>query len=152
MRGTFNHVDLTVADPSRSLPFYEAILGYMGYRRIATHERGHDFERDSAEGPRNSVGIMRAEGEGRSKRHDRYSPGLHHVAWTAESRSDVDGLHRLLIDIGAQVLDPPADYPEYGEGYYAVFFADPDGIKLEYVHWPQDRRGEGTPPAKSSSE
>jgi hypothetical protein len=32
------------------------------------------------------------------------------------------------------VLDPPADYPAYGEGYDAVFFTDPDGIKLEFVY------------------
>ena len=35
-----------------------------------------------------------------------------------------------------QVLDAPADYPKYGPGYYAVFFADPDGLKLEYVFKP----------------
>jgi hypothetical protein len=34
---------------------------------------------------------------------------------------------KLLIEIGATVLDPPADYPTYGDGYYAVFFADPMG-------------------------
>jgi hypothetical protein len=43
---------------------------------------------------------------------------------------------KLLIEIGATVLDPPADYPTYGDGYYAVFFADPDGIKLEFVQLP----------------
>jgi glyoxylase I family protein len=32
------------------------------------------------------------------------------------------------------VLDAPREYPEYVPGYYAVFFADPDGIKLELVH------------------
>ena len=58
------------------------------------------------------------------------------MAWTAESRADVDALHQLLLAIGAQVLDAPADYPEYAAGYYAVFFADPDGLKLEYVHLP----------------
>jgi catechol 2,3-dioxygenase-like lactoylglutathione lyase family enzyme len=39
--------------------------------------------------------------------------------------------------MGARILDAPADYPQYGAGYYAVFFADPDGLKLEFVHWPQ---------------
>lgn len=34
------------------------------------------------------------------------------------------------------ILDAPAEYPRYGAGYYAVFFADPDGLKLEYVHKP----------------
>ena len=41
--------------------------------------------------------------------------------------------------VAATVLDPPADYggqPGYSPGYYAVFFADPDGIKLEFVHLP----------------
>ena len=37
---------------------------------------------------------------------------------------------------GATILDPPAEYADYGEGYYAVFFADPDGLKLEYVFTP----------------
>jgi glyoxylase I family protein len=80
-----------------------------------------------------SVGVMKAEGAGRGRAHDRYSPGLHHVAWRAASREDVDWLHALLVAIGATVLDPPADYPAYGHGYYAVFFADPDGLKLEFV-------------------
>lgn len=82
---------------------------------------------------------MRAEGAGAEARHDRYSPGLHHVAWTAQSRDDVDRLHALLLKRGANVLDPPADYPQYGAGYYAVFFADPDGSKLEYVFKPHVR-------------
>jgi glyoxylase I family protein len=68
--------------------------------------------------------------------HDRYSCGLHHLAWVAQSRDDVDRLHELLVVIGATVLDPPADYPQYREGYYALFFADPDGLKLEFVHTP----------------
>lgn len=52
------------------------------------------------------------------------------------SRGDVDRLHELLLAMGARILDAPADYPRYGTGYYAVFFADPDGLKLEFVHWP----------------
>jgi predicted enzyme related to lactoylglutathione lyase len=40
---------------------------------------------------------------------------------------DVDALYRKLKKFGAEILDPPADYPDYGSGYYAVFFADPDG-------------------------
>jgi len=37
------------------------------------------------------------------------------------------------------VLDPPGEY--YGENYYAVYFADPDGMKLEGMIWaPPDRK------------
>jgi len=48
----------------------------------------------------------------------------------------VDRVHDLLVRDGITVLDPPAEYPEYGPQYYAVFFADPDGMKLEVVHFP----------------
>jgi catechol 2,3-dioxygenase-like lactoylglutathione lyase family enzyme len=63
---------------------------------------------------------------------------LHHLAWAVESRAAVDRMHESLRGIGATVLDAPAEYPQYnrGRGYYAVFFADPDGLKLECVFTP----------------
>jgi catechol 2,3-dioxygenase-like lactoylglutathione lyase family enzyme len=137
MRGSVNHVDLTVLDPERSLLFYETVLGFMGYRRVSAHSRGYDFDLLRPDGVSCSIGVMKAQSRGRTRRHNRYSPGLHHLAWSADSREDVDALHGLLREIGATVLDAPAAYPEYGSGYYAVFFADPDGLKLEFVHWPR---------------
>lgn len=136
MRGAVHHIDLTVRDPQASRGFYDAVLGFMGYRLAAEHARGFDWDREAPGQGFCSIGVMRAEGTGAARPHDRYSPGLHHLAWTADSREDVDALHALLVEIGAVVLDPPADYPQYGEGYYAVFFADPDGLKLEFVFKP----------------
>ncbi|HEY9217639.1 MAG TPA: VOC family protein [Phenylobacterium sp.] len=135
MRGAIHHLDLTVKDPWASHDFYAQVLGFMGYRQAAQDTRGFDFELDGPHG-HCSIGVMKAEGPHRERPHDRYSPGLHHVAWTAQSRDDVDALHALLLRIGAEVLDAPADYPHYGAGYYAVFFADPDGLKLEFVYKP----------------
>jgi catechol 2,3-dioxygenase-like lactoylglutathione lyase family enzyme len=68
-------------------------------------------------------------------KHDLLSPGLHHLAWNADSRAQVDELYRLLLQMKATVLDPPTEY-DYQPGYYAVYFADPDGLKLELVHIP----------------
>ena len=85
-----------------------------------------------------AITIMRAKGPGAVRRHDRYSPGLHHLALRAKSRAAVDVLHAKLVTAGATILDAPAEYPEYGAGYYAVFFADPDGVKLEYVFTPPE--------------
>ena len=50
-------------------------------------------------------------------------------------------MYDVVRRIGAKVLDAPADYPQYnnGRGYYAVFFADPDGLKLECVYTPPAR-------------
>lgn len=134
MRGSIHHLDLTVRDPWASRDFYASVLGFLGYRLAAAHERGLDFDLARPEGFC-SIGIMKAQGDFRP--HDRYSPGLHHVAWSAESRADVDALHELLKEIGAKVMDPPAEYPRYGDPYYAVFFADPDGLKLEFVWSPR---------------
>lgn len=135
MRGAVHHIDLTVKDPDASRAFYASVLGFMGYVLKDDHARGFDMDLRTAEGFC-SIGVMRASGPGATRPHDRYSPGLHHVAWNAASRADVDALHDLLKQIGADILDPPAEYPQYGGGYYAVFFADPDGVKLEYVHKP----------------
>jgi glyoxylase I family protein len=132
MRGSIHHLDLTVSDMAASAPFYEAVLGFLGYRRVREKPDGIDWDLD-APGAHCSIGIKPARA---TRRHDRYTPGLHHLAWRAESRDDVDRLHRLLLDLPAEVLDAPAEYPRYGAGYYAVFFADPDGMKLEFVHVP----------------
>jgi hypothetical protein len=48
----------------------------------------------------------------------------------------VDRIHQCLLAEGITVLDPPTEYPQYGPDYYAVFFADPDGVKLELVYYP----------------
>jgi len=137
MRGTIDHLDLTVRDPWSSRAFYEAVFGFLGYRFKKEVERGLIWELlDEAERAVCSIAVMRASEEGRIHRHDRYAPGLHHLAWRARSRADVDALYALLRRLGATILDPPADYPQYEPGYYAVFFADPDGLKLEFVHVP----------------
>jgi len=131
MRGLMHHLDLTVQDLGRSAPFYEAVLTFLGYRRVRDDATGIDWDLELAQGLC-SIGIKPARTE---RAHDRYSSGLHHFAWNAESRADVDRLYAALLGIGATILDPPAEYPHYGAGYYAVFFADPDGLKFEFVHF-----------------
>jgi catechol 2,3-dioxygenase-like lactoylglutathione lyase family enzyme len=66
---------------------------------------------------------------------DRYRVGLHHLALAAPSRAIVDERHEWLVSAGAEIESTPREYG-YGPGYYAVFFYDPDGIKLEIVHVP----------------
>ena len=135
MRGLLNHIVLTVRDPTTSTPFYDAFLGFMGYKQEG------DFAWVLGTGPASvSLHLAVATGPGSGREHDRYSPGLHHMAWRAESRQDVDQMHEHVQSRGGLVLDAPADYPQYnkGRGYYAVFFADPDGLKLEFVFTPVD--------------
>lgn len=123
-------------DPKASFAFYDALLTFMGYRLVHEDVRGYDWDLTTRDGAFSSIGIKRAEGPGAARPHDRYSAGLHHVAWTARDRADVDALYAHLLSIGATILNPPALYPQYGATYYAVFFADYEGLKLEFVHWP----------------
>jgi glyoxylase I family protein len=136
MRGTIHHIDLTVKNAKASFAFYNSVLGFMGYALQEETEFGFDFDLRTLSAPFSSIGIRDARGPHAARTHDRYTIGLHHIAWTAESRADVDALHAHLQTIGAKILFAPAAYPEYGPTYYAVFFEDPDGMKLEYVHKP----------------
>lgn len=135
MRGLPHHIILTVGSLGASLPFYASILSFMGYR----NERGTQWT-IQANDAAVSFDFGQAKGPNAARQPDRFAPGLHHMAWHADSRDDVDRMHRHLLDLGATILDPPTEYPQYnrGRGYYAVFFADPDGLKLEYVYTPQN--------------
>jgi catechol 2,3-dioxygenase-like lactoylglutathione lyase family enzyme len=139
IRGFLSHVDLTVTDLTSSVDFYDRVLGRLGYRRMDGVGAGAPcWAIADASGGFFTIALKPARTESKAARHDRYAPGLHHLAFHADSRADVDRFHDFLREIGATVLDPPAEY-RYTQGYYAVFFADPDGIKLEVVYEPQLR-------------
>jgi len=136
VRGAVHHIDLNVTDLAASKALYGPVLDYLGYTRVKDEPGGGEWDLRGQEGRGASIGLRRCDPAEAGHRHHRYAPGLHHLAWRAESRADVDRLHDLLIERGIPVLDAPARYPEYSGDYYAVFFEDPDGIKLEYVFAP----------------
>lgn len=70
----------------------------------------------------------------RAHAFDSYGSGLNHLAFNVTSRSAVDDIHRLVVDMGAEVLDGPGDFPFAHRGYYAVYFLRPDRVKIEVVH------------------
>jgi catechol 2,3-dioxygenase-like lactoylglutathione lyase family enzyme len=141
IRGAPSHVDLTVTDLARSIEFYDQVLGSLGYRRIGDAGAGAPcWGTSDADGGFFTIALQAARPESARKPHDRYAPGLHHLAFHANSREDVGAFHKVLLSIGARVLDPPAEY-HYTPGYYAVFFSDPDGLKLEVVFDPKLRGG-----------
>ena len=127
-----HHVDLVVSSIERSLPFYRELLAPLGYHRISEVEGERGETIWYLGGPGVAVGLRQAQAEGA---HDRYRVGLHHVAFEAWSRSVVDERADWLIGQRAVIESGPEEYG-YMPGYYAVFFYDPDGIKLEIVHIP----------------
>lgn len=132
-RGLINHIDLTVSDVALSAAFYDKVLGRLGYARSNQYEGEVPCWELSGPGPALSIGLHCAKSEAP---HDRYSVGLHHLAFHLPGRAEVDDFHEFLRREQILALDAPAEY-DYTSGYYAVFFADPDGIKLELVHEPR---------------
>ena len=134
MRSTgVHHVDLVVSSIGRSLPFYSELLGPLGFHTVTEveGERGETIWYLAGAGT--AVGLREAQSE--SAAYDRYRVGLHHLAFEAPSRSDVDERAAWLRGQEVELESEPQEYT-YLPGYYAVFFFDPDGLKLEIVHVP----------------
>jgi catechol 2,3-dioxygenase-like lactoylglutathione lyase family enzyme len=133
VKGTLYHVQLNVADPDRSIPFYRDVFGTLEYR-VITAEPDVLGVSDGAI----DIWIIATASEHRTLPFHRKRTGINHLAFRVAARSDVDRfLAEFLRPRGVPVLyGGPREYPEYAAGYYAVFFEDPDRLKLEVAHVP----------------
>ena len=123
MRSTgVHHVDLVVSSIERSLPFYTALLGPLGYHSVTEVEGERGETIWYIGGPGTTVGLREAQSG--PDDYDRYSLGLHHLAFEASSRAEVDERAAWLRTQGAELESEPQEYT-YMPGYYAVFFYDP---------------------------
>jgi catechol 2,3-dioxygenase-like lactoylglutathione lyase family enzyme len=125
------HVDLVCRDLERSLAFYAAVFGPLGLEPpfLVEGERGEQIHylRFPSTGS-GSIGLRQAQED---QEFELYAPGLHHLALAVESRDDVDAAHAAAVAVGAEILHPPMLWPQYHPGYYATFFLDPDGFRIE---------------------
>ncbi len=130
-----DHLDLVVSRLELSLDFYRGLLGPLGYAREAVieGERGERVTYLNRIGGGGSVSLRQCQSDAHSAPYDRYAVGLHHIAFAVGSRAVVDERARWLAERGATIESGPREY-DYTPGYYAVFFYDPDAIKLEIVH------------------
>jgi len=134
--GSLNHLRLSVRDPEASERFYDALLSELGWVQIPRHDDGRAWERrDPSAGSQWLILTPVADRHRDAPPHDLVAPGFHHLALNAADRDQVHRIHDVLLELGADILDAPAEY-DYAPGYYAVFCRDPDGFKLEVVHLP----------------
>ena len=133
MKASVYHLQLNVTAAAVSLPFYRSLLAYLEYRVLVDQPDLLGMSNGTTDFWLVQTGADRAD----TALH-RKNPGLNHVAFRVTSRADVDRFHdELLRPAGIPVLyGGPQDYPEYRPGYYAVFFEDPDRLKLEVAHIP----------------
>jgi catechol 2,3-dioxygenase-like lactoylglutathione lyase family enzyme len=134
VRGTgVHHFDLVVSSLERSLPLYRELLEPLGYTRVGeiVGERGERVVYVAGQGVV-AFSLREAQSDGT---FDRYRIGIHHVAFEAASRDIVDERLAWARGRGLVIENDPKEY-DYRPGYYAGFFYDPDGIKLEILHIP----------------
>ena len=127
----WGHVDIVCADLERSLAFYAAVLGPLGLDKpvVQPGERGEPIHylRFPVSGS-GSFGLRQAVDP---QAFELYAPGLHHLAFAVETNDDVDAAHAAAAAAGAEVLHAPRLWPQYHPKYYATFFLDPDGFRIE---------------------
>lgn len=123
-----DHLVLSVSDFARSKEFYDKLLRFLGFKR--------KYDYDDMTGWSNGktlFWIAAADAQGRKRKYRKGDVGFHHYAFELSSRKDVDQLGAFLEENKMTVLDPPGEY--YDRNYYAVYFTDPDGMKLEGMIW-----------------
>ena len=131
-----HHLDLVVTDVKRSERFYAELLQGLGWAGVLDleGERGEPIWYLQAQDT--WIGLREKQSDAHSVPYNRYAVGIHHVAFEASSREAVDQCWEWVLSQDVETESAPKEFPHYVEGYYAAFFFDPDGIKLEVVHEP----------------
>ena len=119
------HIQLTVSDMERSVPFYDRLLHSLG---MATLVDTPEFY--YCVGGRTGVAISPAGSELQARQFQQRSPGLHHFCFRTRSREDVDEIYEVALGLSAKIIHPPQE-DGFAPGYYSVLFEDPDGIRIE---------------------
>jgi catechol 2,3-dioxygenase-like lactoylglutathione lyase family enzyme len=118
-----DHISIRVSDYAASRAFYSRLFGFLGFDVSDDHGNTIGWTNGKTR-----FWIAEAETSRRNHTYHIGDIGLHHYAFQLRSRKDVDELHGELQAMKATIVDPP---DEYYDDYYAVFFLDPDGLKLE---------------------
>ncbi len=130
-----DHVYVAVRDLRASEVFYDRVMAILGFRKrraeiggdphILYHNRHFGY-------------VLRPASED-APDHDPYAPGLHHFCFRVADEAAVDRAAEGLKEAAVETTEPRY-YPEYDPDYYAAFFDDPDGIRLEVTNFRERRR------------
>jgi catechol 2,3-dioxygenase-like lactoylglutathione lyase family enzyme len=117
-----DHVDLRVRDLAAVRAFYDALLPELGLVDVREFENGVEYyEPERPDAARVFFGLHE---------DPAHRPNGSRVAFSAATPADVDRLAEVVRNAGGQAIEGP-EIPQSLERYYAVFFEDPDGNKLE---------------------
>jgi len=132
MKATIGHIGINVSNSTKSFRFWKDIFRYFGFKII---EEGRHF--DASDG-RSYFCVNVTQKEFTKPGFHRKRTGLNHIAFRISSGKLVDKFVSEFLK--PRKIKPLYDgakmYPEYVKGYYAVYFEDPDRIKVEVAYEP----------------
>jgi len=130
----FDHVYLSVSDIAKSESFYDRLVSVFGFRksRFALHGDAH------VQYYNRHFGLVIRQARSMTP-HDPYAPGLHHLCLRVDTIEDVVATATALRGAGVDATEA-ALHPGYADDYWATFFNDPDGIRLEVTNYRAERR------------
>ena len=118
----FDHIDLRVRDLKEADAFYSALLPALGFPERSADETFVCFDADEPHPKTPFIALI----EDRA-----HQPNATRLAFWKDTREEVEALRPLLHRIGARHIEGPEFCPEYSPEYFAVFFEDPSGNRLE---------------------
>lgn len=129
--GVLHHLELYVRDLEVSAEFWGWLLAQLGYEPFEEWDEGISWHPvDDADGAGSLALVLAPDG---ARDLDRRSVGLNHVAFAVDGATEVDALTAALEERGVRILYPDRHPYAGGHDHYAVFFEDPDGLKVEVV-------------------
>jgi len=136
--GSMNHVSITVGDLTKAMEFFKPFLEFLGYNVWDVIQDPNGQRLRVTVNARNGAVLNIWEAKPDLARHpfEVYEVGLHHIAFNTDTREQVDDACELVKKLGARILDGPGEFPYDPQGWYAVYFLGPDGLKFEVVHQP----------------
>jgi catechol 2,3-dioxygenase-like lactoylglutathione lyase family enzyme len=129
--GKVHHIEIYCRDLKKSSPFWEWLLGRLGYKVYQKWSHGISFKRGAS-----YFCFVQAEDKHLDQPYHRCKPGLNHLAFHAPSRQFVDELTRELKARGTTILYPDKHPHASGIESYGVFFEDPERMKVEIMATP----------------
>ena len=125
-----HHIELYVSNLGKSTAFYHQLLvKHLGYQVYQEWSLGISFKRDKT-----YLVLVQTEEKHLTPPYHRKRTGLNHLAFWVHDAAQLDTIQKELIESGVQILYP--DKPRDANGYQAIYFEDPDRIKLELVYDP----------------
>lgn len=130
-----DHIYIAVSDLRRSEDFYDRVLVMaMGFRKnkftLGGDAHVQYFNRH--------FGYVLRPSRTHAA-HDSFAPGIHHLCLRVDSADDVAAISTQLRSEGINASEAKL-YPEYAPDYWATYFTDPDGIRLEVTNYRLERR------------